>query len=215
MKISGHIIKSLCDLVSHSGTALASDTRLTSESDLFFFSSRRRHTRCSRDWSSECALPIYYRLSVIPIQVPALRERREDIPLLARHFLERFRKTMEKPIDAISPEAMSKLEAYDWPGNVRELENTMERAVALETGKEISVRVLPARILGYAGTPLGAAEGIELPEDGVDFEKVVAANERMYLQAALEKAGGVRTRASEFLKITYRSFRHYAKKHSL
>src|SRR6266567_3757298 len=158
---------------------------------------------------------LYYRLSVIPIHVPALRERREDIPLLARHFLERFRKTMEKPIDGISPEAMSKLEAYDWPGNVRELENTMERAVALETGKEISVRVLPDRILGYAGTPLGAAEGIELPEDGVDFEKVVAATERMYLQAALEKAGGVRTRASEFLKITYRSFRHYAKKHSL
>src|SRR2546429_1787586 len=131
---------------------------------------------------------LYYRLSVIPIQVPALRERREDIPLLARHFLESFRKTMEKPIDAISPEAMSKLEAYDWPGNVRELENTMERAVALETGKEISVRVLPDRILGYAGTPLGAAEGIELPEDGVDFEKVVAATERMYLQAALERS---------------------------
>src|SRR5437660_530999 len=158
---------------------------------------------------------LYYRLSVIPIHVPALRERREDIPLLARHFLERFRKIMEKPIEGISPEAMSKLEAYDWPGNVRELENTMERAVALEAGKEISVRVLPDRHLGDAGTPLGAAEGIQLPEDGVDFEKVVAATERMYLQAALEKAGGVRTRASEFLKITYRSFRHYAKKHSL
>ncbi len=158
---------------------------------------------------------LYYRLSVIPIQVPALRERREDIPLLARHFLERFRKTMEKPIDAISPEAMSKLEAYDWPGNVRELENTMERAVALETGKEISVRVLPDRILGYAEAPRGTSQGVEIPEEGVDFEKVVAATERVYLQAALEKAGGVRTRASEFLKITYRSFRHYAKKHSL
>jgi two-component system, NtrC family, response regulator PilR len=158
---------------------------------------------------------LYYRLSVIPIQVPPLRERREDIPLLARHFLERFRKTMEKPIDGISPEAMSKLEAYDWPGNVRELENTMERAVALETGQEISSRVLPDRILGYAETPRGANQGIEISEEGVDFEKVVAATERMYLQAALEKAGGVRTRASEFLKITYRSFRHYAKKHSL
>jgi two-component system response regulator PilR (NtrC family) len=158
---------------------------------------------------------LYYRLSVIPIQVPALRERREDIPLLARHFLERFRKTMEKPIDGIAPEAMSKLEDYDWPGNVRELENTMERAVALETGQEISARVLPDRILGYAETPRGATQGIEIPEDGVDFEKVVAATERVYLQAALEKAGGVRTRASEFLKITYRSFRHYAKKHSL
>jgi len=158
---------------------------------------------------------LYYRLSVIPIQVPALRERREDIPLLTRHFLERFRKTMEKPIDGIAPEAMSKLEDYDWPGNVRELENTMERAVALETGQEISARVLPDRILGYAETPRGATQGIEIPGDGVDFEKVVAATERMYLQAALEKAGGVRTRASEFLKITYRSFRHYAKKHSL
>ena len=158
---------------------------------------------------------LYYRLSVIPIQLPALRERREDIPLLARHFLERFRKTMEKPIEGISPEAMSKLEAYDWPGNVRELENTMERAVALETAKEISARVLPDKILGYAEAPRGASQGIAIPEEGVDFEKVVARTERMYLQAALEKAGGVRTRASEFLKITYRSFRHYAKKHSL
>src|SRR5215470_12912658 len=161
---------------------------------------------------------LYYRLSVIPVQVPALRERREDIPLLARHFLERFRKTMEKPIEGISPDAMSKLEAYDWPGNVRELENTMERAVALETGREISPRVLPDRILGYgsaSSSDAGASQGIEIPDDGVDFEKVVASTERQYLQAALEKAGGVRTRASEFLKITYRSFRHYAKKHSL
>jgi two-component system, NtrC family, response regulator PilR len=161
---------------------------------------------------------LYYRLSVIPIHVPALRERREDIPLLARHFLERFRKEMEKPIEGISPEAMSKLEAYDWPGNVRELENTMERAVALESGPEISVRVLPDRILGYAPSSsgaLGAGANIEFPEGGVDFEKVVAATERLYLQAALERAGGVRTRASELLKITYRSFRHYAKKHSL
>lgn len=158
---------------------------------------------------------LYYRLSVIPIHVPALRERREDIPLLARHFLERFRKTMEKPIEGITPEALSKLEAYDWPGNVRELENTMERAVALETGNEISARVLPDRILGYAQNSSDASRGIQIPDEGVDFEKVVAATERQYLQAALERAGGVRTRASEYLKITYRSFRHYAKKHSL
>jgi len=161
---------------------------------------------------------LYYRLSVIPIHVPALRERREDIPLLARHFLERFRKIMEKPIEGISPEAMSKLEAYDWPGNVRELENTMERAVALEAGKEVSARVLPDRILGYGGASssgAAASQGVEIPDAGVDFEKVVATTERLYLQAALQKAGGVRTRASEFLGITYRSFRHYAKKHSL
>jgi two-component system response regulator PilR (NtrC family) len=160
---------------------------------------------------------LYYRLSVIPIQVPPLRDRRDDIPLLARHFLERFCKTMEKPIQGISPEAMTRLESYDWPGNVRELENTMERAVALETGREISLKVLPDRIAGYSGSSIGVSEGqaADFPVNGVDFEKEIAAAERRYLQAALEKADGVRTRASELLKISYRSFRHYAKKHNL
>jgi two-component system response regulator PilR (NtrC family) len=161
---------------------------------------------------------LYYRLSVIPIHVPPLRERRDDIPLLARYFLERFRMKMDKPIEAISPEAMTHLESYDWPGNVRELENTMERAVALETGREISLRVLPDRIAGYSGSSsTGAGGGLAagFPAEGLDFEKEIAEAERRYLQAALAKAGGVRTRASELLKISYRSFRHYAKKHSL
>jgi two-component system response regulator PilR (NtrC family) len=161
---------------------------------------------------------LYYRLSVIPIQVPALRERREDIPLLARYFLERFRKTMEKPIEGISPEAMRRLESYEWPGNVRELENTMERAVALETGHEITLRVLPDRIAGYASAPDsgGLPSGLPgFPAEGVDFEKEVAEAERRYLQAALERSKGVRTQAAELLKISYRSFRHYAKKHNL
>jgi two-component system response regulator PilR (NtrC family) len=160
---------------------------------------------------------LYYRLSVIPMQLPTLRERREDIPLLARHFLERFRKAMEKPVEGISPEAMRRLESYDWPGNVRELENTMERAVALESGPEISLRVLPDRIAGYASTAaLGAPGGaLTMPAEGVDFEKEIAETERRYLQAALDRSEGVRTRAAELLKITYRSFRHYAKKHNL
>src|SRR6201997_5034820 len=120
---------------------------------------------------------LYYRLSVIPVQLPSLRERKEDIPLLARHFLERFRRVMEKPIEGISPEAVRKLESYDWPGNVRELENTLERAVALETGDEISLRVLPDRIAGYASTPgmaAGSGSSNVLPEGGVDFEKEIA-----------------------------------------
>ncbi len=161
---------------------------------------------------------LYYRLSVIPIHVPALRERRDDIPLLARHFLERFRNTMEKPIEGISPEAMTRLESYDWPGNVRELENTMERAVALETGREISLRVLPDRIAGPAGISLSgvpAGPKIEIPPEGLDFEKEIADAECRYLRMALEKADGVRTKAAELLKISYRSFRHYAKKHGI
>ena len=161
---------------------------------------------------------LFYRLSVIPIHVPSLRERRDDIPLLARHFLERFRKTMEKPVEGISPQAMQRLESYDWPGNVRELENTIERAVALESGPEISVGVLPDRMtgLGVSATPAGAPlEGTAFPPEGVDFERVMAETEKRYLKAALEKADGVRTHAAELLKISYRSFRHYAKKHDL
>src|ERR1700751_4810964 len=161
---------------------------------------------------------LYYRLSVIPIHLPPLRERREDIPLLARHFLEQFRKSMEKPIQGISPEAMSLLESYDWPGNGRELENTIERAVALETSAEISARVLPERVNGISpvvGNSLSQSTEVRIPEEGIDFEQVVAGTERRYLQAALAKADGVRTEAAQILKISYRSFRHYAKKHNL
>ena len=161
---------------------------------------------------------LYYRLSVIPIQLPPLRERSEDIPLLARHFLERFLKAMEKPVESVSPEAMRRLESYDWPGNVRELENTMERAVALEASGEVSMRVLPDRIAGYSGgATLAGSEGAlsAFPAEGVDFEKEIAETERRYLQGALEKTHGVRTQAADLLKISYRSFRHYAKKHNL
>ena len=161
---------------------------------------------------------LFYRLSVIPIHLPPLRERREDIPLLARHFLERFRKSMEKQVEAISPQAMSRMESYDWPGNVRELENTIERAVALESGPEISVTVLPERIAASNLATFSAGDvdgGDSFPAEGIDFEAVLAGTEKHYLQVALEKSEGVRTHAAELLKISYRSFRHYAKKHNL
>src|ERR1700738_5087275 len=127
---------------------------------------------------------LYYRLSVIPVQLPSLRERKEDIPLLARHFLEKFRKIMEKPIEGFSPEVVRKLEAYDWPGNVRELENTMERAVALEATSEITLGVLPDRIAGYAdaiSSQTGGATPVTFPEGGLDFEKEVGGAERGFL----------------------------------
>src|SRR6516165_1533851 len=132
---------------------------------------------------------LFYRLSVIPLHVPALRDRREDIPLLARYFLERFRNSMNKQLEAISPQAMRRLESYDWPGNVRELENTIERAVALESGPEISVRVLPDRVAGSSSAAvLEQTESLQLPETGVDFECVIGETEKRYLRAALEKA---------------------------
>jgi two-component system response regulator PilR (NtrC family) len=168
--------------------------------------------------SGEFREDLFYRLSVIPLHLPSLRERREDIPLLARHFLESFRKSMEKPIEAISPQAMSRLETYDWPGNVRELENTIERAVALESGSEISTTVLPDRISGASVAAValpGESAAFAFPAEGIDFDGVMAETEKRYLRAALDKADGVRTHAAELLKISYRSFRHLAKKHSL
>jgi DNA-binding NtrC family response regulator len=151
--------------------------------------------------------------------LPPLRERREDIPLLARSFLERFRKTMEKPIEGITPDAMGLLEVYDWPGNVRELENTMERSVALETGNTISASVLPEKIQHHVTpeSPMHAdlTNGhVHIPESGIDLEKSVQDLERAYIMAALEACDGVGTRAAELLKMTYRSFRHYSKKYN-
>jgi len=162
---------------------------------------------------------LYYRLSVIPIELPSLRERPEDIPLLAREFLQRFSKAMGKSIEGIEPEAMRRMEVYEWPGNVRELENTIERAVALESGKRISVESLPDRIRNHFGETVPEnghnGDGNALPEDGLNLEEHIQQIERAYLLAALERSGGVRTRAADLLKISYRSFRHYAKKYGV
>jgi two-component system, NtrC family, response regulator PilR len=164
---------------------------------------------------------LYYRLSVIPIHLPPLRERDDDIPLLAREFLGRFAKSMNKKIDGIDPEAMRRLEVYDWPGNVRELENTIERAVALEAGNRISVSALPERIQKHFQESVPAKNGNGngshacLPQEGLSLEDYIQGLERSYLLAALERSGGVRTQAASLLKMSYRSFRHYAKKYGV
>jgi two-component system response regulator PilR (NtrC family) len=162
---------------------------------------------------------LYYRLSVIPIHLPPLRERRDDIPLLSRAFLERYRKAMNKPIEGIDPEAMRLLEAHDWPGNVRELENTLERCVALETGPRISVQVLPEKIINPSAAPStdgDASNGsVKIPEGGMDLENRIQEMEKAYIAESLRLSDGVGTRAAELLKMTYRSFRHYSKKYGL
>src|SRR5580700_7760712 len=168
---------------------------------------------------------LYYRLSVIPIHLPPLRDRREDIPLLVRSFLDRYSKSMNKKIEAIEPEAMRRLEVYDWPGNVRELENTIERAVALEASPRISAEALPVRIRDHYqdavsnhaanGNGNGSGGGSILPAEGLDLEVYIQKLERSFLLAAMERSGGVRTRAADTLKMSYRSFRHYAKKYGI
>jgi len=162
---------------------------------------------------------LYYRLSVIPVSVPPLRERREDIPVLVNHFLKKYAPAAGKSIFRVNAHSLSALSGYDWPGNVRQLENTIERAVALETGEELNVELPAERSKARAaaagvGGPVSIAPGSVLPE-GVDMEKYVADIERSLLLAALAQSNGVQTRAAEVLKISYRSFRHLAKKYEL
>ena len=158
---------------------------------------------------------LYYRISVIPIDIPPLRKRTSDISLLAFHFLEKFNRQMGKTIRGITSESIRLMESYPWPGNVRELENAVERAMALEKGEEISPDSLPERVA--RGIPsLSDQETLaQLPDNGLDLQKHVQAIERKLLEAALARSNGVRTRAAELLKMSYRSFRHYAKKYGL
>jgi two-component system response regulator PilR (NtrC family) len=162
---------------------------------------------------------LYYRLNVIPVTVPPLRDRREDIPLLVNHFLKKYATAAGRNIARVNIGSLEALCGYDWPGNVRQLENTVERAVALETGDELRVELpveksktrAAAAGVGVGGT---ISAGSVLP-DGVDMEKYVADIERSLLQSALTQSNGVQTRAADLLKISYRSFRHLMKKYSL
>ena len=161
---------------------------------------------------------------MIPIRVPGLRERREDVPLLANHFLKKYAPAAGKSIHAVAAQSLEALTGYDWPGNVRQLENTIERAVALETTSELRVE-LPAErpkaraVAAGAETAFSAMTtnlpaGSVLPE-GVNMENYVAQIERGLLQSALSQTNGVQVRAADVLGISYRSFRHLMKKYEL
>ena len=156
---------------------------------------------------------LFYRINVIPIHLPPLRDRGEDIPLLAEHFLAKYRDQMGKGIQGLSQESMELLEAYEWPGNIRELENVVERAVALEKSQAILPESLPEHIVRRV--PKGPAAAGILPESGFNLEEHVEGLEREYITQALHKAGGVQVKAAELLGIPYRSFRYYAKKYNL
>ncbi|MGD2114088.1 MAG: sigma-54 dependent transcriptional regulator [Acidobacteriota bacterium] len=152
---------------------------------------------------------LYYRINVIPIHLPPLRRRREDIPLLAEHFLEKFCAELGVEHKQISVDAMSLLESYPWPGNVRELENIIERAVALSTGDTITSRDLPRQLVEGR---LPRRESITLPDEGLDLEAYLETVRADLMAQALDRTGGVQTKAAELLGMSFRSFRYYAKK---
>ncbi len=141
---------------------------------------------------------LYYRLNVIPITLPPLRERREDIALLALHFLQKICREMNRPLMSISPAAMHALEAYDWPGNVREMENVIERTVALGEGEIIEPQDLPADI-GGGEDPDASVPCPRLTAEGLDLAKTIEQIERGIIRQALELSGGVKARAAAIL----------------
>ena len=156
---------------------------------------------------------LYYRLNVIRLEVPPLRDRREDIRPLAEHFLARSAAEQNKDIHTLAPDVVRALESYAFPGNVRELENVIERAVALAAGQTIGLGDLPRELSGAAAQATPAL--ISLSEDGCDLDEVLGEIERRFLLQALERTGGVRTQAAKLLGVTLRSLRYRLRKHAL
>lgn len=161
---------------------------------------------------------LYYRLNVIPIVVPALRDRVEDISLLANHFLKKYAPSAGKRVTSIASSSIAKLCSYEWPGNVRQLENMVERSVALCTTEELFIQLPAEKSKSGSASSNGHAVSTNgkfaLP-DGFDMERYIASLERSILRAALEKSDDVQTRAASLLNLSYRSFRHLLKKYDL
>jgi two-component system response regulator PilR (NtrC family) len=159
---------------------------------------------------------LFYRLNVIQIKLPTLRERKEDIPLLAGHFLNRYAEELGKQISQISPDALRILIQYDYPGNVRELQNIIERAVALEISQELT----PSNLSSYLeeqSLNLHKRRGLdlEIPNEGIDLEKIVEDIERTLLVKALDRTKGIKKKAAELLHINFRSMRYRLEKYGL
>jgi two-component system response regulator PilR (NtrC family) len=150
---------------------------------------------------------LFYRLNVIQIKIPPLRERKEDITLLMNHFVQKYSTETGKKIEGITPEAMELLVSYDFPGNVRELENIIERSITLETTPTITERHIRS-YLNERTISKGTPPSLEIPEEGIDLNKVVEDLERAFILKALEQTGGIKKKAAEILGMNFRAMRY-------
>jgi two-component system response regulator PilR (NtrC family) len=162
---------------------------------------------------------LFYRINVIPVKLPPLRQRQDDVQALAEHFVEKYAVQMKKDINGISGSAMTCLRAYAWPGNVRELENAIERAVALERTPAILTESLPDAVRAASGVPAAVPAGPNGEErtlaGGFDLEQHVQGIEREYIMEALRRANGVKKNAAELLGLSFRQFRYLLKKYNI
>ena len=147
---------------------------------------------------------LYYRLAVVPIHLPALCRRREEIPDLVHHFLQRHRERLGVKVATISPEAMEGLLKYPWPGNIRELENLLERVVVLAEGTEIGASDLPEGILH----PTSDRAPMEISDQNLSVKRHSAELEKVLIRRALERTGGNKTQAAELLELSPRALRY-------
>jgi two-component system response regulator PilR (NtrC family) len=157
---------------------------------------------------------LFYRLNVIQIKLPPLRDRREDISLLTMHFLKKYSEELNKHITGISPETLRILLNYDYPGNVRELQNIIERAVALESTQELTPQNLSSYLDQQPSLKKGSID-LDIPNEGLDLEKVVEELERNLLLKALDRTKGIKKKAAELLHINFRSMRYRLEKYGL
>ena len=158
---------------------------------------------------------LYYRLNVIGIRTPPLRERSEDIPILANHFLKKYNEKLNKAIVGISTEAMDILKSYNYPGNVRELENMIERTVALEAGATILPESLPPLVNTSSGRKMASSNEIEMGDSGLELDKVIGQIEKELLIKAIHSSGGIKKKAAKLLHISFRSMRYRIEKYNL
>jgi two-component system response regulator PilR (NtrC family) len=165
--------------------------------------------------NNEFRKDLFYRLNVIPIRVPPLRERREDIPLLAEYFLTRYSKDMKRAGKQFDPEVKEAMLRHPWPGNIRELENAVQRAVALSEGGVITVKDLLETAAPAAEARLSPAAPEPLGEDGIDLDRTMEEIEVGYLKRALELTSGSYTKAAQLLRMSLRSFRYKLQKYGI
>lgn len=159
---------------------------------------------------------LYYRLKVIAIELPPLRKRKEDIPLLVQHFISKYNEQHDKDhkVQGIQPDALKCLENYEWPGNIRELENTIERAVVLETEDLIGISSLPEEIFQAPSPADNLIPSIE-GDDPIDLEVTLDNIEKSMLLGALSKTDGMINKAAKLLNLSFRSMRYRVKKHNI
>jgi two-component system response regulator PilR (NtrC family) len=155
---------------------------------------------------------LYYRLHVITVQLPALRERKDDIPLLIQHFLDKYGEENHKPNLELAAEALDLLMDYDWPGNVRELQNVIERAAVLSSGSRIDVDLVPDHVRSSRRFQIPQ---VAIPPEGISFRDVITDFEKRLIESTLEAAGGVQKRAAELLHIKPTTLNEMIKRHDI